>query len=68
MNEQDKELLEGLIDKYCLCDVIDNLRTICYAKADHIQTNWQDDRLAGEWEDVGDNLQDYDSRHCPNHH
>jgi hypothetical protein len=49
MNKDDLELLERLIDKYSLVEVVDGLETICLDKAEHISHDWQDVGLAKLW-------------------
>lgn len=41
--------MESLIDEYGLEEVVRALGTICHAKADHVQSNWQDRGLAKSW-------------------
>jgi hypothetical protein len=50
MNEQDRDILEGLIDKYDLNSVLQGLFNICHLKAEHLRSNWQDKKAAKEWE------------------
>ena len=45
---QDEQALEGMIDGMGLSGVLLLLQEIAYAKADHIQENWQDPNLARE--------------------
>lgn len=49
----DSETLEGLIDTHGLANVLEALVAICYEKASHLQTNWQDDGAAREWTKAG---------------
>lgn len=49
LTRKDEEALEAQIDKSSLHDVLHSLIAICYAKAEHIETNWQDTALAGQW-------------------
>lgn len=44
------DILEKLIDTHGLQAVIASLSQICFEKAEHIQENWQDDKLAKLWE------------------
>lgn len=46
LSQADEVLLEGLIDKHGLANVINGLACICSGKADHIESNWQDQALA----------------------
>jgi hypothetical protein len=41
--------LEELVDKYTLESVLEMLATVCYGKADHLATNWQDYAAAKLW-------------------
>jgi hypothetical protein len=43
-------ILEGFIDAFGLQNVLNGLACICSAKADHIESNWQDTRSAKHWE------------------
>lgn len=45
-----QDQLEGLIDKTSLEHIVILLTNICHEKADHVRTNWQDERLAKSWE------------------
>lgn len=49
----DADRLERFIDESSLREVVDTLVTICYEKAEHISSDWQDDSLAREWTKVG---------------
>jgi hypothetical protein len=44
-----QDALEDLVDQASLHDVLDALSTICYEKADHVRTTWQDIALARLW-------------------
>ena len=48
--------LERLIDSTSLAKVVEMLSGIAGEKADHIRTNWQDDRLASRWQRVANRL------------
>jgi hypothetical protein len=53
MSERDPnamEELESMIDANGLSWVLDHLCDICHAKAEHVQSNWQDAHLAKAWE------------------
>ena len=54
MNQE--ETLEGMMDNMGLPEVLLILQSICYAKADHIEANWQDYGLAREWKMTGNTL------------
>ncbi|MGO8921348.1 MAG: hypothetical protein ACLQF4_00230 [Xanthobacteraceae bacterium] len=42
--------LEGMIDAAGLRNVVWALAYICWEKADHARSNWQDEQLARDWE------------------
>lgn len=44
-----QDTLETLIDSNTLHDVIEALESVCYAKAGHIEENWQDATTAQPW-------------------
>jgi hypothetical protein len=45
--------LEAMVDRAGLGNVLYALEHICYAKADHVQANWQDPTTANRWERLG---------------
>lgn len=47
------EMVERLIDKHNLADVLIMIGDICNEKAAHIQMNWQDEKLAIKWNKAG---------------
>lgn len=44
------DALEAMVDKIGLANLVEALAEICSAKADHVQSNWQDDALAAVWD------------------
>ena len=48
--------LEALVDAHGLTEVVDVLVQICYDKAEHIRTNWQDQKLAQTWDQAGQSV------------
>jgi hypothetical protein len=50
------DALESAIDRLGLGNVIAVLADICYQKAQHIQSNWQDESLARQWVREGKRL------------
>jgi hypothetical protein len=46
MNEE----LESIIDGHRLCGTLRMLAGVCFEKAEHVRTNWQDETLAKMWE------------------
>ena len=55
-NSEDQVLLEALIDKHGLDDVLSEIVTICRHKAEHVAVNWQDMALAKAWDRTADRL------------
>lgn len=51
--EQDVETLETMVDRVGLYETLSMLEAICAAKAEHIETNWQDRGLARLWLNAG---------------
>jgi hypothetical protein len=45
----DQDVLEALVDRYSLANVIEALVAICSAKEDHVREAWQDQDLARGW-------------------
>lgn len=41
--------LEHLVDEASLRNVLQALSAVCAAKAEHLETNWQDQRSARVW-------------------
>ena len=58
LTPQEMDTLEALIDQHTLGDVLDALAGICYAKGDHVMSNWQDEPLMRTWMIVGERLAD----------
>lgn len=50
MSPEEIVALEGLIDKHGLVEIGLAIAALCYEKAEHIRTNWNDDELAEEWD------------------
>ena len=42
MINKEADILESLIDKYGVSEVLHAIACICYEKAEHIRVNWQD--------------------------
>lgn len=57
MTAKELELLEDWIDKYGLSNLLNNLATIAYEKADHILESYDDAELTGEWEAAGNEIE-----------
>jgi hypothetical protein len=45
--------LEALVDKHGLYGVVHALERICYGKAEHLASNWQDHDASRRWERAG---------------
>lgn len=45
-----KDTLEQYIDKYGLSETLSHIADICYNKAEHLKSNWQDESTARVWE------------------
>lgn len=43
------EQLEALVDAFSLSEVINTLSDISNGKADHLRSNWQDEKSAVAW-------------------
>jgi hypothetical protein len=48
-----KDDLEQMIDARGLYGVLEDIAAICYAKAEHLETNWQDANAAKVWQKCG---------------
>lgn len=44
------EMLEGLVDRWTLTDVLEQLARVCGEKAEHLRSNWQDNESARVWD------------------
>ena len=43
------ESMEEYVDRYSLALLLEQLADLCAEKAEHVQTNWQDSDIAGDW-------------------
>jgi hypothetical protein len=50
------EQLEEIIDSHGITNVLEAIEQVCYEKAEHVQSNWQDRPLAKAWEKVATKL------------
>lgn len=50
------EILERMVDAFGLEAVLSCLAEVCYEKADHLRSNWQDAAAAKLWERNGNQL------------
>lgn len=53
MNSINRDDLERWIDRTSLFHILEELKVICYDKADHLQSMWQDEAMAREWSEAG---------------
>ena len=51
-----RDELEIIVDKNNIDVVLEALEDICYLKAEHLRTNWQDEITAQGWEELGSKL------------
>ena len=54
--KQLKNELEDIIDNVGVSKILDLMSVIAYEKSDHIMHTWQDENLAGAWQDTADLL------------
>ena len=47
---EDVNVLERLVDRYSLANVLEGLVAISGYKAEHLRQTWQDERAAKDWE------------------
>jgi hypothetical protein len=50
MKEDITETLEAMIDRHGIIHIATAIELICNEKASHIETNWQDKKLAKKWD------------------
>lgn len=48
-SSENLDLLESLVDKTSVSQIVEGLALICHMKAEHIATNWQDAVTAKAW-------------------
>lgn len=49
VTEKQELELEALIDSHGLSAIVDAVARVCVLKAEHVETNWQDESLAKLW-------------------
>jgi hypothetical protein len=47
---EDMEILESLVDQHDVDGLLEMLALVCYAKAEYVESNWQNKELADEWD------------------
>lgn len=55
----DFENLEDMIDRHTLADVLYAISEICYDKAEHISSDWQDEKTANVWNRAARKIEDF---------
>ncbi len=50
MTKEDKDMIEQIIDRNGLHKTLLLIEDICFEKAEHVRTNWQDEVLSKMWE------------------
>lgn len=65
MPETLQSKMESLLDAYGLTEMINALITVCYDKADHVRTNWQDENMGKAWDYTARQLDKVDTEACP---
>jgi hypothetical protein len=53
------DLEAQFVDKYGIAGVLDGLSRVCWNKAEHLATNWQDENWARAYEKVARKLDSY---------
>ncbi len=56
MTLEQRDALEQILDATSTQDVVTGLSEICLLKAEHMRSNWQDERTAQAWERNGNRL------------
>ena len=56
------DALEEILDQTNINEVVKLLAHICYKKAKHVRSNWQDETLAKAWEHNGSKLGDVEAK------
>lgn len=51
--QENAVVLESLIDSVGLSALLEDIAAICWEKGEHLRANWQDNSLAGLWDDAG---------------
>jgi hypothetical protein len=47
--EKPKDKIEDIIDDIGIVGVIKSISSVCYEKAEHLESNWQDKESAKNW-------------------
>jgi hypothetical protein len=54
MNQAELDALESMIDTHGMHALAQGIAYVCWEKADHARSNWQDEPLAKRWEKLAD--------------
>ena len=57
MNTEKRIIIEQMIDESGMENFLDAVETVCYDKADHLRTNWQDEYAAKQWEKTASKIE-----------
>ena len=49
LDPEEKAALESLVDSRSLANVLRTLSDICFEKASHVESTWQDNELTKRW-------------------
>ena len=52
-SQEAQDRLEEILDAIGVSETMVNLAAVCFAKADHLRSNWQDERTAKAWDALG---------------
>jgi hypothetical protein len=55
--EEDRDTVEGILDKRDMKGMIEMLADISYLKAEHLRSDWQDEVSAKTWEKIASRLE-----------
>lgn len=49
MTQEDKGILEAMVDKHGMASVLEGLSCVCHEKAGHVLSNYDDRIMASAW-------------------
>ncbi len=55
-DQSSQDTLEEIVDQRGLQQVLGLLSAVCFEKAEHLASNWQDERAAAQWRVAGRRL------------
>lgn len=71
MDKDDMYVLEAMIDRYGLAEVLSGISFICSEKAEHVAVNWQDTTMGKQWMKFSELVDQANARiegHTARHH